>query len=159
MASGKLNLYSNSGKILTISTPDDLTNDKTIIPLGKSELLDEVKAIDGTGSGIDEDLLRGLPADFTVSKATNGYQKLPNGLIIQWGVGTSTAPSGTQTFPIAFPNSVLIAFGSSNYDLKNDDMGRCVMIYNLSNTGFTCAIRETNDNESQTPFSWIAIGY
>jgi len=32
MASGKLNLYSNSGKILSISAPDDLSNDKTIIP-------------------------------------------------------------------------------------------------------------------------------
>jgi len=45
MASDKLNLYLNSGKILTVSAPDDLTNDKTIIPLGKSELLDEIKNI------------------------------------------------------------------------------------------------------------------
>ena len=124
-----------------------------------SDVLDKIKTVDGVGSGLDADLVKGLPADFTASKATNGYQKLPNGIIIQWGVGTSTTPSGTHTFPISFPNSVLIAFGSSNYDLSSDDHGRCVMIYNLSNTGFTCAIRATDNGESQSSFSWIAIGY
>jgi len=69
---------------------------------------------DGASSGLDADLLRGLPADFTAVKAENGYQKLPSGLIIQWGtvsyvVGTSVgdAASTVFTFPIAFPNGVL----------------------------------------------------
>ncbi len=44
----------------------------------------------------------------------NGYQKLPSGLIIQWGsVLSSGAAAGnaTATFPIAFPNSCLWAGG------------------------------------------------
>lgn len=39
----------------------------------------------------------------------NGYQKLPSGLIIQWGsinAGGNLDP--TVTFPVAFPNAVLV---------------------------------------------------
>lgn len=47
----------------------------------------------------------------TSLKATNGYTRLPNGLILQWatGTGTSSAAPQTQTisFPIAFPNACL----------------------------------------------------
>jgi len=48
--------------------------------------------------------------DGTVSKLTNGYVTLPNGLIMQWGVGTagtSTYNSQTITFPIPFPTACL----------------------------------------------------
>jgi len=56
------------------------------------------------------DLVRGLPADFTSSKAVNGYQKLPSGVIIQWGsygVNNSTPNSSAITinYPISFPSS------------------------------------------------------
>lgn len=39
--------------------------------------------IGGEGSGLDTDLIRGIPADFTNDLGNSGYQKLPNGLIIQ----------------------------------------------------------------------------
>jgi len=55
------------------------------------------------------DLVRGLPADFTSSKAANGYQKLPSGVIMQWG-STGSIPknsSATITLPIAMPNKLL----------------------------------------------------
>ena len=39
-----------------------------------------------------------------VSKATNGYIKMGNGVIIQWGVGT--ARNAFNSFPITFPNMV-----------------------------------------------------
>jgi hypothetical protein len=42
---------------------------------------------------------------FAASKAASGYQKLPSGLIIQWGsIITSDAGFVTVTFPIAFPS-------------------------------------------------------
>lgn len=54
-------------------------------------------------------------ANFQSSKATSGYQKLPSGLIIQWGAITQSDIANATTayvwnFPIAFPNSAL--FGS-----------------------------------------------
>lgn len=49
--------------------------------------------------------------DFVSSKvSTGGYQKLPGGLIIQWGQIISSGTSSgnwTGTFPIAFPNAFL----------------------------------------------------
>lgn len=42
------------------------------------------------------------------SLSANGYQKLPSGLIIQWGtVTTSASADQTVTFPLAFPNACL----------------------------------------------------
>lgn len=39
----------------------------------------------------------------------SGYQKLPGGLIIQWGVSSASSSTGqaTATFPIAFPNGLI----------------------------------------------------
>lgn len=42
-------------------------------------------------------------SDFAASLAAGGYQKLPGGLIMQWGKG---AVGTAVTFPFAFPNSV-----------------------------------------------------
>lgn len=57
--------------------------------------------VDGIGSGVDADFLRGLPADFTSSIGTYGYQKLPSGLIIQWGV--SFLIQGDSVNPVILP--------------------------------------------------------
>jgi len=43
---------------------------------------------------------------FKCSIGSNGYQKLPSGLIIQWGNITSSSTSGIITFPIAFQTAV-----------------------------------------------------
>lgn len=50
-----------------------------------------------------------------VSLLSAGYQKLPSGLIFQWGSGTSSGTlsgNGAVTFPIAFPNACLRAFAT-----------------------------------------------
>jgi len=45
-------------------------------------------------------------ASFASSQAVSGYQKLPGGLIYQWGkVSIAQDTSATVTFPIAFPNA------------------------------------------------------
>lgn len=55
-------------------------------------------------------------ADFANNKADNGYQKLPNGLIIQWGSGTTVTGNGDSvSYPIAFPTAarqVVVTEGS-----------------------------------------------
>ena len=56
-------------------------------------------------------------ADFGASLAANGYQKLPSGLIIQWGfVPKPSAAAVAVTWPIAFPNGFgrcIASFGGS----------------------------------------------
>lgn len=63
----------------------------------------------------------GYSGAFGSSLAAGGYQKLPSGLIVQWGttntaVAANTSTGMTWTFPIAFPNACLIATASpGNY--------------------------------------------
>ncbi|WP_316867003.1 gp53-like domain-containing protein, partial [Ralstonia mannitolilytica] len=48
----------------------------------------------------------GFSSSFFALLAANGYQKLPSGLIVQWGsVSSSASADVTATFPIALPNA------------------------------------------------------
>lgn len=54
--------------------------------------------------------LRKANGDFGSNKVSNGYQKLPSGLIFQWGQFTNSGTAnaqGTVTFPITYPNACL----------------------------------------------------
>ena len=50
----------------------------------------------------------------TVVTTSNGYTKLPNGLILQWGSVTQTGVAFNVVFPITFPNACLAA-GWNNF--------------------------------------------
>lgn len=81
--------------------------------------------------------------DFTAVKNTNGYTKLPNGLIIQWGLTGTTSDGGTAvtvTFPIAFPTAVVhvsyMKIGDINGTGSGDDRVGTVTLTNfLANAG------------------------
>lgn len=52
----------------------------------------------------------GYSDKFGSSLGANGYQKLPSGLILQWGAAaTNSSGTAVVSFPIAFPNAVLSA--------------------------------------------------
>lgn len=95
------------------------------------------------------------------SLAANGYQKLPGGLILQWGSITIVAGGSTITLPVAFNNT--------NYRL-------CALPYSASGTGFGGNLTEINQSSrTATQFQlrgfdstgvgaavtaqWFAIGY
>lgn len=81
---------------------------------------------------------------------TDGYQKLPGGLIIQWG--RATGLSGTITFSLAFPNKVLAMTGNST-----DGSARVNSItFNGIGTGTNTIDFYQSINIG---FSWIAVGY
>lgn len=83
----------------------------------------------------------------TYSTAANGYQKLPSGVIIQWG-SQSTATGGTAvTWPIAFPTACLTVVGTST------SSAGIVQITPISTTGATMYSNVANI------VRWIAIGY
>lgn len=66
--------------------------------------------------GVDYVVLDQLPGDTTASIATDGYQKLPSGWIIQWGTTGSISSGGHAdvTFPITFPNGMLCNGGTTS---------------------------------------------
>lgn len=83
------------------------------------------------------------------NKASNGYFQLGNGLIVQWGtVATTTATSGTVTYPKAFTNAVSRAILNAN--------ASGVVAYPSAEktTGFTW-----NKTSTNCAIKWIAIGY
>jgi hypothetical protein len=95
-----------------------------------------------------------LAAGFAHSFASSGYFKLPGGLIIQWGTGTSLANSTTiLTLPIAFPNACLGATVEGG-DVDNDAQDNNPFV---SGRG-TTTISVFNAQHS-VAVNYIAIGY
>jgi hypothetical protein len=92
------------------------------------------------------------------SLAASGYQKLPSGLIIQWGSST-TAGSGTVavTYPVAFPTGtlkVVVSLQTSSIDLPyfvGTDAG--------TTTGFNLYACSTSGAAVSVTGKWIALGY
>lgn len=105
-----------------------------------------------------------IPAiDFTAVKSTNGYQKLPSGLYIQWGHYASSIPTETTiniTFPLTFPNSCLNAQATGYGTTNQKDLW--VQINSFNVTTLTVRTQGTGYNTSTEKldgFYWLAIGY
>lgn len=102
--------------------------------------------------------------------SSNGYQKLPGGLILQWG--TSQLPNRTTyqsgnfiNFPIAFPNQVfsitanLMASSTSNSMLS---LGVLIPWNSVTQSSFEALIDNGGDlnggSMGATSINWFAIG-
>jgi phage-related tail fiber protein len=82
--------------------------------------------------------------------AANGYQKLPGGLIIQWGSALATAADYLVTFPVAFPvGPMSLVFG------QNEGSTSFHNNY-LTATGFKYRNAAATYPDQ---FTWIAVGY
>lgn len=117
----------------------------------------EVQAGTNNTKGITPLALMGALANV---KSANGYTKLPNGLILQWGSATAS-DSNTNTltivtFPITFPISCAIALctyagvtgGVSSYSVTAK-----------STTNFTASRENYGNIDPGVVFNWFAIGY
>ena len=84
------------------------------------------------------------------SKTQNGYQKLPSGVILQWGmVAVKAYDVVNATFPVAFPTScanLQIAWGGGS------------VIISMSSTGFTAAPAYQEFGNAIVLY-YVAIGY
>jgi hypothetical protein len=89
----------------------------------------------------------------TKSLSSSGYQKLPGGLIIQWGSVANEASTTALTFPIAFPTAVLQMVCTWEYATATTN-STSRHIISKSNTGATI---NTIDATGST--NYIAIGY
>lgn len=126
-------------------------------------LVDKIFANLGLGTAAKKDIGTGanqIPDmnSFNGSLGTNGYSKLPNGLIFQWGwfgikstsgaVGTSTV-----TLPIAFPVALLTLTALfSTQDPSTRSVG-----FNTALSGRT-AINFTYVSPTDNSIFWFAVG-
>jgi hypothetical protein len=85
------------------------------------------------------------------SLTADGYQKLPGGLIIQWGFVPDTGTTMSATFPIAFPTACV---GISAQIIRNSANFQSIAVSSPTTTGFTIYWDSLADG-----VSYIAIGY
>jgi hypothetical protein len=101
----------------------------------------------------------GTIAGFDKSLTANGYQKLPSGLLIQWGLTSGVAANTTVTItlPIAFTSGFVYAnIAVQDFTGANEEMSLpFVGISGLSS--FT--VRNTDGDSAIDSYRWIAIGY
>jgi hypothetical protein len=92
---------------------------------------------------------------FGASLQGNGYQKLPSGLIIQWGMNQGTTTSyQTYSFPIAFSNNVFSMVVTTN-NVTTLYTGRVNV---LSPSQFQIGNSNGQGSWAADFVSWIAIG-
>ncbi len=85
------------------------------------------------------------------SLGTNGYHKLPSGLIIQWGIAASVTTGGTPiTFPLAFPTGAYTIHPS----VVNGASPQYCSAGVLSSSGATLY-----SNSGTIGVDWIAFGH
>lgn len=105
-------------------------------------------------SALTQTITQALAAAMPAVKSETGYMKLPNGLIIQWGLASDNGDP--KNFPIAFPNKALILVGSAKWHAASKETSINANI--LDNARFTMINGSGYDNDT-SPNYWIAIGY
>jgi len=99
------------------------------------------------------------------SLSPNGYTRLPNGLIMQWGI-TSVIAGGaliqeTVTFPITFPNACFNVTStlSGNLYSNTDALGTLRVQVVAANNLTTTSVVLEHTGINQVRAYWNAIGY
>ena len=101
--------------------------------------------------------LVGLVGDAAMGQ--NGYVKLQNGLIIQWGISTNVWPeqSATIRFPIQFPNACFVVVPGTHCAAgAGSDVW--AQVNSFDKEKFTWFAQASGD-VTNVRVAWIAIGH
>lgn len=109
-----------------------------------------------------------LNTDITSSLSNNGWCKLPNGLILQWGKITlpdlTNEQTGVCTLPVTFPRAVFAIImgsvaGSTSHGPGTQE-GFSIKMQTTSNFTWVSSWESRNNGAfGNAPAQWIAIGY
>jgi hypothetical protein len=108
----------------------------------------------------------GLGGGFTQSFGDNGWCRMPNGFVIQWGRLALSRGEGTGpniTFPIAFPNNCLAVTAldwNRNAAAQWIWIDCFVQVVSVSPTQFATFVQNPGSNQNHWDgLFWIAVGY
>ena len=107
---------------------------------------------------VDSDVEGSAVSTVAKSKSSNGYFKLGNGLLIQWGRYTTVSGTDEHTISFSTPFSSATSYTIvKNYQSNHstDALDKEVSFYNMTATGAT-TYSPTGDTSQ---ISWLAIGY
>lgn len=133
-----------------------ISTDLGTIVLGNGDTL----TLSSIGSGISWRAIGGsallkFQGVFNYSLTSNGYQKLPSGLIVQWGAaGGVTSTGQVVTYPIAFPNALLAVTATPSF--SNATVSCYAATYSTGTPKTSIGI---SVNTGNVAVGWIAIGY
>jgi len=147
-------------KIVAANTAATLETARTINGVSFDGSADiTITQVDGVDIATVDDVSATYDAGHSLE--TDGYQKLSNGLILQWGYvsgGISTDGSASVTFPIEFPTKVLNITNQYIVSSATDSVvGDCLLKNDYSLTGCTF-IQDTFVGKG-TGLFWFAMGY
>lgn len=98
------------------------------------------------------------------SLGSAGYQKLPGGLILQYGIGTSVAGAATNiTYPVQFPNALCMRGAFFNDIGGAAPPGGFVSVNELTAVKINMSLNAWYATNTRAPAGltlwWIALGY
>lgn len=100
--------------------------------------------------------------EFASSLVVNGYQRLPSGLIIQWGtVNTSATGDNPTTFPIPFPSLCFGVLGSATETIGTAPRRLASFSNGTSElTGFRCRVFDEGTSVAVASIiRWHSLGF
>ncbi len=93
-------------------------------------------------------------SSFASSLSINGYQKLPSGLIIQWGQTSNSGAELHWTYPISFPSAAV----SVVCNMRKDNGSTAVITIGTTYASGSSLLDGVNATGTNS-YNWIAIGY
>jgi phage-related tail fiber protein len=162
--------YTNSGVIVPGSVLFSAAHYGTSRPRNVSVLYC-IKAYDSpVNAGIlnvatlaSEMALKTALADFTgtnQTKANIGYQKLPGGMIIQWGESVTTSGTGNLVFPIAFPTAAAQFIATATASSPANYIVTCGSLSPSNISVFTTgAVAGSTPVAIAIGYRWVVLGY
>lgn len=141
---------------------DTATAAATTTARGTVELADETeaRALTNATNALTPATLAAALAGSNQSLSASGFQRLPGGLILQWGeVTTSTSGDVSVTFPLAFPTACASVIGTGTQPIN----ASVFVAASQTTTGFTATCWYTSSSSGTLRgsgvYRWIALGY
>jgi hypothetical protein len=136
-----------AGTGISVTNGDGVSGNPTIANNG-------VTSVDGSTGAVT---LSALSA-FSKSLGSSGYQKLPGGLIIQWGKTSALSGWTSVSFPTSFSSDVYCINATMALNSQTSTLGAAAInTSSVTTSGFSVALVNNTTTVNQ-PIYWIAIG-